>query len=60
GDTLWSFAAKHLTSPAYVPKLQQQNGIANPYRLTPGSQLVVPYSWTRHNESAVTIDALSG
>jgi hypothetical protein len=60
GDTLWSFAAKHLTSPAYVPKLQQQNGIANPYRLTPGSRLRVPYSWTRHNESAVTIDALSG
>ncbi|MCD5326687.1 FecR domain-containing protein [Chromobacterium piscinae] len=60
GDTLWSFAAKHLTSPTYVPKLQQQNGIANPYRLTPGSQLAIPYSWTRQSESSVTIEALSG
>ncbi|AXE28604.1 hypothetical protein DK842_00935 [Chromobacterium phragmitis] len=60
GDTLWSFAAKHLISPAYVPKLQQQNGIANPYRLTPGSLLAVPYSWTRQNDSTVTIESLSG
>ncbi|AXT47228.1 MULTISPECIES: FecR domain-containing protein [Chromobacterium] len=60
GDNLWSLAAEHLSSPAYVPKLQARNRIANPYRLIPGSTLRVPYPWIKQAQSDATLEEMSG
>ncbi|KMN30143.1 hypothetical protein VI26_21380 [Chromobacterium sp. LK1] len=60
GDNLWALAAEHLSSPAYVPKLQVRNRIANPYRLVPGSILRVPYPWIKQTPSDATLEEVSG
>ncbi len=60
GDSLWSFADQHLSSPAYVPRLQSLNHIADPYRLTPGSRIKVPYPWVRQHPSSAQIEEFSG
>ncbi|WP_434634128.1 FecR family protein [Chromobacterium sp. CV08] len=60
GDTLWSVASQHLLSPGYVPQLQAQNHIANPYRLSSGSVLNIPYAWVKQDAAAATLDEMSG
>jgi len=60
GDSLWTFADQHLSSAAYVPRLQKLNRIADPYRLTPGSRIKVPYAWVRQQPSSAQIEEFSG
>ena len=60
GDSLWSLADQHLASPAYVPRLQKLNHIADPYRLTPGSRVRVPYPWVKQQPSSARIEEFSG
>lgn len=60
GDSLWTFADQHLASPAYVPRLQKLNHIADPYRLPPGSRIKVPYLWVKQQPSAARIEEFSG
>ncbi|OBU88075.1 FecR domain-containing protein [Chromobacterium subtsugae] len=60
GDTLWSVASQHLVSPSYVPKLQAQNHIANPYKLPPGSLLNIPYAWVKQDVADAVLDDMSG
>ena len=60
GDSLWSFADMHLSSAAYVPRLQALNHIGDPYRLTPGSVIKVPYPWVKQQPSAARIEEMSG
>ncbi|MBV8681067.1 MAG: FecR domain-containing protein [Aquitalea sp.] len=60
GDSLWSFADQHLSSPAYVPRLQNLNHIADPYHLIPGSHIKVPYPWVRQHPSTSQIEEFSG
>jgi hypothetical protein len=42
GDTLEQLAARYLGDPRQWTQLQQHNGVANPYRLRPGSVLEIP------------------
>lgn len=60
GDSLWTFADQHLSSPAYVPRLQKLNHIADPYRLPPGSRIKVPYLWVKQQPSTAQIEEFSG
>ncbi|OHX11278.1 hypothetical protein BI347_16400 [Chromobacterium sphagni] len=60
GDTLWSLASQHLLSPSYVPMLQAQNHIANPYKLPPGSVLNIPYAWVKQDVADAVLDDMSG
>ncbi|MGC0155309.1 FecR domain-containing protein [Chromobacterium vaccinii] len=60
GDTLWSVASQHLLSPGYVPQLQAQNHIVNPYRLSSGSVLNIPYAWVKQDTADATLDEMSG
>ena len=60
GDSLWTFADQHLSSPAYVPRLQKLNRIADAYRLTPGSHIRVPYPWVKQQPSTARIEEFAG
>lgn len=42
GDTLEQLAARYLGDPRQWTRLQQHNGVADPYRLRPGSVLEIP------------------
>jgi hypothetical protein len=60
GDTLWDLAAAHLRADVAWQQLQAHNGIADPYRLPPGSTLRVPVAWLRQQPASATIAALKG
>ncbi|SFK32870.1 FecR family protein [Nitrosomonas aestuarii] len=51
GDNLWNLTERHLTGMQYVTKLQQLNGIQNPYVIPPGTPLRIPMAWTRMVEN---------
>jgi hypothetical protein len=49
GDNLWNLTERHLTSMRYVTRLQQLNGIQNPYVIQPGTRIRIPVSWTQQH-----------
>ena len=55
GDNLWNLTEKHLTSLKYVPRLQQHNGIQNPYEIAPGTKIRIPLAWTKQHTSSAHI-----
>lgn len=60
GDTLYGLARTHLQPPADWQALQRLNGVADPRRLRPGSELRLPLAWLRGEATTVTLTALSG
>ena len=60
GDNLWNLTEKHLTSFKYVSRLQQLNGIQNPYLIPPGSKIRIPLEWTKQQSGNARIVKLLG
>ncbi len=60
GDNLWSFAERHLVSPAYALKLKTLNKITDPYNIQANTKLKVPLQWGKKVETSATIAALTG
>lgn len=59
GDNPWTFAQAHLI-PGRVDALLQLNGIANPYRILPGTEIRVPIDWLFRGSRPVRVLATSG
>lgn len=59
-ENLWSFANKHLVSPAYALRLQNLNKISNPYQIRPNTRIKVPFEWVKHVRGHAKVSALSG
>lgn len=60
GDTLWDVSAKYLVSAEQTPRLQEYNGIEDPFNLRPGSTVRVPVDWLRVSPAPAEILELSG
>jgi len=60
GDNLWNLTEKHLTSFKYVSRLQQLNGIQNPYLIPPGTKIRIPISWTKQQPGSASIVGVHG
>jgi len=60
GDTLWSLSHRYLTDPALLERLRALNGVKNPRRLPPGTQLRIPYDWIRTTPASVRVLAVRG
>ena len=60
GDNLWNLTEKHLTSFKYVSRLQQLNGIQNPYLIPPGTKIRIPIAWTKRQPGSARIVGIHG
>lgn len=60
GENLWTISNAHLTGPRWVQPLQRLNGILDPMRLVPGSEIRVPLAWTRRTEVQARFESLAG
>lgn len=60
GDNLWELSARHLRTDVDWRRLQQLNGVADPYRLPPGTLLRFPVSWLRIEPAKARLVALRG
>ena len=60
GENLWTISSTHLTGPRWVSPLQRLNGILDPFRIAPGSEIRVPLAWTRRTEVQARFESLSG
>lgn len=60
GDTLIGVSARYLARAQDWPRVQRLNGIADPYRLLPGSTLRIPLAWLRHEPAPAQVVAVSG
>ncbi len=60
GDNLWLLAQRHLTSLAYVDRLQTLNQIADVYRVPPGTLLRIPLDWVRKRPGTARVVAANG
>jgi len=60
GDTLWDLGAKHLKTGIDWRRLQQHNGIADPYHLPPGTRMRFPIGWLRIEPAKARVIAVRG
>ena len=60
GDTLIGVSARYLARPGDWPKVQRHNHITHPRRLVPGSALLIPLAWLRHEPAPATVVAVTG
>ncbi|GAB1408641.1 hypothetical protein MASR1M8_25600 [Thermomonas brevis] len=60
GENLWTISNAHLTGPRWVLPLQRLNGILDPLRLVPGSEIRVPLAWTRRTAAQARFESLAG
>ncbi len=60
GDNLWSLTQRHLKHLGYVSRLQAVNGVADPYRLSPGTRLRVPLVWARRRPGIARVVSHGG
>lgn len=60
GDNLWNLTEKHLISFKYVSRLQQLNGIQNPYLIPPGTKIRIPIAWTKQQPGSARIVGIHG
>ncbi len=60
GDNLWNLTEKHLTSLKYVSRLQQLNGIQDPYLIPPGTKIRIPVAWTKRQPGSAHIVGIHG
>lgn len=60
GDNLWNLTERHLKSMDYVPRLQQLNGVKNPYVIPPGTQLRIPVAWSKVQDTSARVASVYG
>jgi hypothetical protein len=60
GDNLWSLTERYLNDHAHLPELQRLNRIADPRRIPPGTQLRMPWAWTRWSPGSARFTAVVG
>ncbi|WP_121038606.1 FecR family protein [Stenotrophomonas rhizophila] len=60
GDTIWDLSARYLKPSIAWEQLQSHNGIADPYRLPPGSQLRFPVAWLQVQPAPARVLAVRG
>ncbi|MFK3649151.1 FecR domain-containing protein [Lysobacter enzymogenes] len=60
GDTLWELGAKHLKAGIDWRRLQEHNGIADPYHLPPGTRMRFPIGWLRIEPAQARVIAVRG
>ena len=60
GDTLWDVTGTYLKPSIPWQRLQEHNGIANPYQLPPGSSLRIPLQWLDRQPASARVIALQG
>nr|WP_298124704.1 FecR domain-containing protein [uncultured Pseudoxanthomonas sp.] len=60
GDTLWDVTGAYLKPTIPWQRLQDHNGIANPYSLTPGSTLRIPLQWLDSQPARAKVVAVQG
>lgn len=60
GDTLWDVTGAYLKPSIPWQRLQEHNGIANPYQLPPGSTLRIPLQWLDRQPANARVVALQG
>ncbi|ROU07032.1 FecR family protein [Lysobacter enzymogenes] len=60
GDTLWDLGAKHLKAGINWRRLQEHNGIADPYHLPPGTRMRFPIGWLRIEPAKARVIAVRG
>ncbi len=60
GDTLWDLGAKHLKPQIDWRRLQEHNGIADPYHLPPGTRMRFPIGWLRIEPAKARVVAVRG
>lgn len=60
GDTLWDLGAKHLKTGINWRRLQEHNGIADPYHLPPGTRMRFPIGWLRVQPAKARVIAVRG
>ncbi|WP_436041647.1 FecR domain-containing protein [Pseudoxanthomonas sp. LjRoot143] len=60
GDTLWDVTGAYLKPSIPWQRLQEHNGIANPYQLPPGSTLRIPLQWLDRQPANAKVVALQG
>lgn len=57
GDNPWSIAQTWLVDMKYWPLLQRHNGVVDPNRMPPGTQLRVPVDWLKTEPARATVHA---
>lgn len=57
GDNPWSIAQTWLIDMKYWPMLQRHNGVVDPNRMPPGTQLRVPVDWLKTEPARATVHA---
>jgi hypothetical protein len=60
GDNLWNLTERHLTSLKYVTRLQQLNGIQDPYRIPPGKVIRIPIEWVARRQGEAKVVGFHG
>ena len=60
GDNLWVLTERYLNDHAHLPELQRLNRIADPRRIPPGTQLRMPWAWTRWSPGNARFAAVVG
>lgn len=60
GDTLWDVAGEYLKPAIPWQRLQEHNGIANPYQLAPGTTLRIPLQWLDRQPARARVVAVQG
>jgi len=60
GDTLWDLAGKYMRRDVPWQKLQAYNGVADPYRLPPGTLMKFPAAWLKLQPAKARVIALQG
>lgn len=60
GDTLWDLGAKHLKAGINWRRLQEHNGISDPYHLPPGTRMRFPIGWLRVEPAKARVVAVRG
>ena len=60
GDTLIGISERYLVQPARWAELARLNSVAQPRRLQPGSQLLIPLAWIRWDQLPVEVVHVQG
>ncbi|MDR2452674.1 MAG: FecR domain-containing protein [Candidatus Accumulibacter sp.] len=60
GDTLISIAGRYLARPADWPRIQENNDIADPYRILPGTAVRIPASMLRREPGTARLEKIHG
>ena len=60
GENLWLLTERYLNDHEHVLELQRLNRIADPRRIPPGTQLRMPWAWTRASPGSARFAAVVG